>query len=239
MKPILLEFGAFKIYSYGAMLALGFLLASTLAMRTAKKESIPPEKILDFSLVLLIAGIIGARMLYVILNWPDFANAPVNIIFLNQGGLAIYGGFALGVPIGIWFVRKSGLPLYKTLDLMSPYVALAQSIGRIGCFLNGCCYGRPTDFFLSVYSPATDSRVHPTQLYSSLALLFIFAILRYFYEKRRFDGEIFFYYLLLYSSSRFFIEILRGDSAVSVLGFTLFQAISLLIFMSSLILYLR
>lgn len=237
MRPILFETGPITIYSYGLMVALGFLVATGLAMRCAKREGIASGKILDVALFILITGIIGSRILYVILNWSDFSQTPLSIFFLNRGGLAIYGGFGLSVPLGIWFIRKKGLPLWKTADLLSPYIVLAQSMGRIGCFLNGCCYGKPTDLFLGVKFPTQTLRVHPTQIYSSLGLFLMFLTLKYFYRKRSFDGEIFLHFLLLYSLFRFFMEMLRGDSSVFIFGFTLFQCISISLFVVSIIFY--
>jgi len=238
MKPVLLEMGPITVYSYGAMLALAFFIATSLAMRRAKSENIPSGKILDLSLFILITGIIGSRALHVILHWPDFSYAPLRIFLLNEGGLAIYGGFALAVPLSMWFAKKTNLPPWKTADMLSPYAVLAQAIGRIGCFLNGCCYGKTTDSFFGVYFPGHITKTHPTQIYSFLALILIFIALRYSYRRRRFDGEIFLNYLLLYSLFRFFIEILRGDNPIFAFGFTLPQCASLLLCAISAIFYI-
>lgn len=237
MKPVLIEIGYFTIYSYGLMLAIGFILATAFAMRAANKNGINAGKILDLCLFILITGIIGSRILYVALNWPYFSANPADIILLNKGGLAIYGGFALAIPASVWFIKKSNLPFWKTADLLSPYIALAQSVGRIGCFLNGCCYGKPTDIFLGVYFPGKIFKVHPAQLYSAAGLFIIFLILTSSYKKRRSDGTVFLLYLILYSVFRFFIEMLRGDTNQLVFGLTLFQCLSLVLFLGSAIVY--
>jgi len=238
MGPILFKIGPVTIYSYGFMLALAFLATTTLAMRHAAKEGIASEKILDLMLVILITGIIGSRIFYVALNWRDFLEEPLSIFLLNRGGLAVYGGFAIAIPSGIYFIRKNGLALFKTLDLMSLYIVLGQAIGRIGCFFNGCCYGKETTSFIAMYFPAIASRAHPTQLYSSFALVVIFVVLRRNYNRTyRFEGEIFFSYLIFYSVMRFFMEMLRGDSPSFILNYTLFQCISVVLFIASLFFY--
>ena len=232
MKPVLFKAGPISIYSYGALLAAGFLAAVFLATRKAKKEGISPAKILDLALVILITGVVGSRLLYVLLNWSDFSGNPLRILLLNKGGLAIYGGFGLSIPAGLWFVKKNGLSLWRTADFIVPYVALAQSVGRVGCFLNGCCYGKATDSIFGVYFPGHIFKIHPTQLYSAAALMAIYGILRVVYKMRKFDGQVFCSYLLLYSLFRFFIEFLRVNPSF-------YQYASLVLCLMSIGLYIK
>lgn len=227
MHPILFQFGALKIYSYGLMVAIAFIVATYLAKLEASREDIDPQKILDLSICLVISGVIGGRILYVLQNLSYYFRYPYQIFMLNRGGLSFYGGFGLAVISAIIFLKREDLPASKILDIIAPYLALGQSIGRIGCFLNGCCYGKPTNFFFAVYFPEEFLARHPTQLYASLNLLLIFIILRVF------RGPIFLLYCLLYSGSRFFIEYLRGDNLPVFATFTIHQLISVGIFIVS------
>lgn len=240
MHPILFEIGKFKIYSYGSMVALGFLISIWLAGREAKKAGISPQQILDIGLYSLLFGIAGARLLHVLLNPGYYFYRPLEIIMLNRGGLAFHGGLLGGIIAAWYYIRRNRMPLWKTADMMIPYVALGQAIGRIGCVLNGCCYGLPTYSYFGFYPPGSIiAPLHPTQLYSSVLLLAAFVILKLLYEKKRFDGSIFFSYLVLYSFGRFFIDFYRGDLAAVLFGLKMSQLISIAIFFPSVFFLLR
>jgi phosphatidylglycerol:prolipoprotein diacylglycerol transferase len=150
---------------------------------------------------------------------------------LQKGGLAWFGGLIFGVLFAVIYMRSKRLPVYKTLDLLVPFVALAQAIGRIGCLFNGCCYGKYSQF--GIYFPAHDVTLIPTQLYSSFLLVAIYIVLRVFQALPHKSGQIFYAYLLLYTAKRFLIEFLRGDSPVLPVGLTLFQLICIAIFIIS------
>jgi len=220
MHPVICEIGPFTIYSYGLMLAIAFLVSLTLATIQAKRNNINSDIIANLSLLVFISGIIGARILYIIENIGYYIKNPPETIMLQHGGLSWFGGLAFGIFFGIFYLKKKNLSVYKILDLMVPYVSLGQTIGRIGCLLNGCCFG---------------STIIPVQIYSSLILIFIFIILRLLQDRPHKEGEILFIYLLLYSLKRFFIEFLRADNPVIFLGLTLFQIISIVIFCLALI----
>lgn len=237
MRPVLFEMGPVTFYSYGAVLALAFLAATFLATRSARASGVDSGRILDLALIILISGVVGSRILYVMLNWQDFSEYPTRIFFLNRGGLAIYGGFALSIPLGLWFISRNRLPFWKTLDLVSPYIALGQAIGRIGCFLNGCCYGKPLSSFPGIRFPGHLLKVHPTQIYSALALFIAFCVLKMLYRRRHFEGQVFALYLIYYSSFRFFIEMVRANPA-SAFGLTVYQQISAALFIVSAIMYI-
>ena len=241
MHPILFEFGNFKIYSYGVMVALGSLLAIYMASRQGKRAGIAPEKIFDIGLYALLFGIIGARILHVLLDFGYYANQPLEIIMLNRGGLAFHGGLAVGIIAAWYFIRRNRMPLQKTADIIIPYVALGQAIGRIGCFLNGCCYGKPTYLGIGISLPGHLQRLLPTQLFSSLFLFLTFLALKKIYKKKRYDGAVLFSYLLIFSAGRFFIDFLRGDLTPVFLGLTASQLISISIFFcaAAFIKYLR
>lgn len=237
MYPILFEFGPVKIYSYGLMLALAFIVATLLARSEAQRKGINPEKILNLSLGLVISGVLGARLLYILQNLSFYLRYPQQVFMLHKGGLSFYGGFILATIYAVIFLKTAHLSVIRTLGIISPYLALGQAIGRVGCFLNGCCYGEPTDFFFAVYFPGQNVARHPVQIYNSLNLLLIFIILRILQSRKlkkvHFSGQIFLLYCLLYSVMRFFMEYLRGDNFPVWAGLTMHQLISLAIIVIS------
>jgi len=203
------------------------MTSSALLILQAKRKNFNPDVIFNFAFLVFISGIIGARIFYIIENLGYFANNPLEIIMLQHGGLSWFGGLISGVFAGLLYLKNRRLAIYKVLDLIVPYVALAQAIGRVGCLLNGCCFGKISNF--GIYFPVHQSVRIPTQIYSSLALILIFIFLRLLQERPHRDGEIFFTYLLLYSLKRFFIEFWRADNDIIFLGLTLFQLISLVV----------
>ncbi len=229
MYPTICKIGPLTIYSYGLMLAIAFVISSTLAAFQAKKQNINPDIIFNFCFIVFISGIIGARLLYIIENINYYLKEPLEVIMLSRGGLSWFGGLILGVISGTIYLKKKKLSIYRILDLMSPFVALGQAIGRIGCLLNGCCFGKITDKF-GIYFPEQNLALIPTQIYSSVALVFIFIILRFLQEGPHKEGKIFFAYLILYSAKRFFIEYWRADNEIMLFGLTLFQLMSIAIF---------
>jgi len=233
MHPIICTLGPFSIYSYGLMLAIAFLVASSLVSLEAKRRGVNPDIIFNFSFIVFVSGVIGARIFYIAQNISYYRENPIDIIMLQQGGLSWFGGLGTGVLLGIIYLKKKRLSVYKIFDLIAPFVALAQALGRIGCLLNGCCFGKVSMY--GIYFEKHNSILIPTQLYSSLILTFIFIILRLSQEKPHKAGEIFFLYLLLYSIKRFFIEVWRADNSVVLFNLTLFQILSIAIFFLSLI----
>lgn len=228
MHSEICKFGPITVYSYGLMLVIAFVVSTFLAAAQAKREKIDPETIFNLSFTVFISGIIGARILYVLDNLNYYLRSPLEIIMLQKGGLAWFGGLILGSICGILYIKRKNLPVYKIIDLFAPFVALGQAIGRIGCFLNGCCYGKESAF--GIYSPAQGAVLIPSQLYSALILVVIFVILRIMQERPHKNGEIFFTYLFFYSIKRFFVEYLRADNPVIIFGLTLFQILSIAVF---------
>jgi len=228
MYPVICKIGPFTIYSYGLILVVAFAVSSTLARLQAKKQNINPDIIFNFSFVVFISGIIGARILYIIENLSYYLKNPLETIMLQRGGLSWFGGLLFGLGSAIIYLKKRNLSVYKILDLIIPFVALAQAIGRVGCLLNGCCFGRVSKF--GIYFAVYNSILIPTQIYSSLLLIFIFIILRFLQDRPHKEGKIFFVYLLFYSIKRFFIEFWRADNETIILRLTLFQIISIVIF---------
>jgi len=233
MHPEICTIGPLTIYSYGLLLALAFIVGSTLASLEARQQEINPEVIFNLSFLILVSGIFGARIFYITQNISYYLKNPLEIVMLQRGGLSWFGGLILGTTAAITYLKNKQLPIYKTLDLLVPFLALAQAIGRIGCLLNGCCFGRPSSFGL--YFAVHGAVLIPTQVYSSLILICIFSILRFLQDRPHRAGEIFYAYLLLYSLKRFLIEFWRADNPVIIFGFTLFQIFSIAIFSIALI----
>lgn len=207
------------------MIALGFFLGIVLAMREARRVGENPEKIMDLCFYILVAAIVGSRLFYVVTAWETFADNPLDIIKLWQGGLVFYGGFIGAVITAAVYIKLAGLPLGKTADILSPSLALGQAIGRLGCFMAGCCYGRTTDVFWSVTFTDRNclapvgSALHPTQLYSALSNFAIFAVLLILSRRSQVTGRVFWTYVLLYGLTRSIIETWRGDfRGVEVFG---------------------
>jgi len=223
MHPVLWSFGPVHLYSYGMMLAIGFLAAMAVAERRAQAAGLDPHRIQTLGLLALAAGLLGARIGYVLLNLPLFLDHPGEIFRVDHGGLVFYAGFAAGIIAGILYILKAKLPLGVTLDLMIPSVVLAHAFGRVGCFLNGCCYGKPSSLPWAVVFPGDVVARHPTQLYEAAALVAIFFFLRRVARRSAPPGTVVLVYGLAYGTWRFFVEFLRGDNPIVGGGLTMFQ----------------
>ncbi|MEW6619276.1 MAG: prolipoprotein diacylglyceryl transferase [bacterium] len=242
MHPVFLKIGPITIYSYGVMLAMAFATGIYLAQKRAKNIGLNSKIIIDLGIYILIGSIIGARLLYVLTNLDEYKSQPLQIIF-SRYGFIFYGGLIGATIVSIWYLKKQKLPVWEIADVVAPSIAIGQAIGRIGCFLNGCCYGKPTTLPWGVMMPGSNpldlTPLHPTQLYSSLANLLTFLILSYLWQKRKFTGQIFLSYLILYSIARFMIEIYRGDNPEMLFHLTLSQIISIFIGLVAMTIYGR
>jgi len=231
MHPIFFKIGPLTIYSYGVMLALAIVVCSFLLQKEAKKKGINPDFIFDFVFWVTIFGILGSRIFFVFLNMSYFLENPLEIIMIYQGGLAWQGGLILGSMAGFVFIKKKKMPFLQTVDLIAPYIALGQAIGRLGCFLNGCCYGKEVAW--GIFFPVHAATLHPTQLYSFASLLAIFFILKYSQKKNIASGTIFISYFVLSSVQRFLIQFVRADYDPIFLNLGFFQIINICIFLSA------
>ncbi len=231
MYPILFKIGPVTIYTYGFMLAVGFAVGMWLALKQAKQEKISPAKLIDLFLWIIISAFVGARIGYIFTQWNYFLNHPFRTFFARHG-FAFYGGFITAFLVGIWYVKKSRLDLWRVADILAPSIAIGYSIGRLGCFFYGCCFGMPTNSWIGISFPEDSPAgllgvpVIPTQLISSLVSVSIFCVLIIVRRYRKFIGEIFWLYVILYSVSRFAIEFFRYDSWGRVWIFSLVQLIS-------------
>jgi phosphatidylglycerol---prolipoprotein diacylglyceryl transferase len=240
MHPVLVKLGPITIYSYGAMVALGFGIAAYLIYKHAARLGLNKEKVVDTTVSILVSGIIGARILYVLINLGYYTARPLEIFDLSKGGLVWYGGFIAGLLTAIIYIRVNKLDFWLVMDLIVPYVALAQAFGRIGCYLNGCCYGfeAPAGCTMAVTFPDSLVARYPTQLYSALLLLLIYVILRIRQELPHFKGGIFLGYCILYPLKRFIVEFFRGDNPRIFFGMTLSQVLSFAVFFAALVIFI-
>lgn len=220
------------------MMAVAFLAGLWTASRRGLRDGVEPEKILDLGPWLIVGAIIGARMLHVATYWrEEFAGKPISEIFMIQhGGLVYYGGLIGAALSCMIYVRWKKLSLWKVADIVAPSIALGYVFGRIGCLLNGCCYGRPCDLPWAIHFPPGHETypqgVHPTQIYDSLLNLVTYAGLAWLYRRKKFDGQVFAAYLVCYSITRSIVESFRGDyTAIHIHdGFTPAQMISVATF---------
>lgn len=223
MQPIAFQLGPLTIHWYGVMIALAFLAGLWTATRRARRENISGEQIADIVLWLMIGSIIGARTAYVTTYWRDeFANQPLSEIFMIQhGGLVYYGGFIGAVIAGYIYLRWKKMPFWKTSDVLAPSIALGNAFGRIGCLLNGCCYGRPTDvpWAITFTNPLAHELsgtplnvpLHPTEIYDALDNFILYLLLAWLFRHKKFDGQVLATFLIGYAITRTFMECFRGD----------------------------
>lgn len=226
MYPTLFSYGPLVIHSYGVLVAIGVLIAVYLLRQNAERVGVQPNFVVDLALFVVLVGFLGARLFYVALYWDYFRAAPLEMIQIWKGGLVWYGGFA-GGWIGFYlFTRFKHLPFMVLLDLFVPAVALAQGFGRIGCFLNGCCFGIKTNVPWAVHVPFSDHPIHPTQLYESAFCFLLAGFLFLLWRRRLATGFVSFMYFLLYPTGRFFLEFLRGDNPDLIYSLTQPQLVS-------------
>ncbi len=221
MHPIITKLGPVTIYSYGLMIALAYLLGLYVARREAIRKNIKVDLVYDLAFYLVIGSLIGARLYYVALfDVSSFIKDPLSIFRIWQGGLAIHGAILGGILTGIFFSRFRRISFWKFADLVAPSIILGQAVGRLGCFLNGCCFGVPTGSIFGVRFPEGslpyiaygDVAVHPAQLYELLLNFVGFLILWSIRKRMKLEGGLFLLYLMIYSSIRIFTSSLRGDS---------------------------
>ncbi len=233
MYPVLLRIGNFPIHTYGFLMVLAWVAGVTLFLYQGRKSGLEEGILLGFSFWVILSGVMGARAFYVLGNLDWFLRHPETILFVWQGGLALHGGLLFGVISALCYTHRHHLSFWRMANMATPSSALGIAIGRIGCFFNGCCYGKPWKLGLifPVTSPAGRAfpfqPVVPTQLISSVDLLAIFFVLSYLRRQNRWRDQLFPFFLLLYSVHRFGIEFLRGDHFPIFLHFTAAQFASI------------
>lgn len=236
MYPEIFRIGSFPINTYGVLLAVSFLCAIMVSVRLAARDGLPHEKIYDLSLWMLLAGLVGSKIM-MLFTEPDYRADPLQLLsldFLRSGGVW-YGGLLGAVLVSYWLMRRYQLPWWKTADAFAPGIAIGNFFGRQGCFAAGCCWGKPTSLPWGVkFTEAgheitgvpTDTHLHPTQLYESFAMLLVFLFLLWLHKRKRFSGQVILAYALIYSIIRFAIEFVRDDPRGDVFGLTTLTGLS-------------
>ncbi|MXY23526.1 MAG: prolipoprotein diacylglyceryl transferase [Acidobacteria bacterium] len=222
MYPRLFELFGVSIYTYGLMLVAAYLIGLRVAVARGRARGLNDARVMDLGILVIIGALVGAKLLLFVVEFDHILEDPAYLWTLLRSAGVFYGGLLLAVVAAFWFMRRHRMPVWTTCDAFAPGIALGQAVGRVGCLLAGCCYGRPTDLpwgvtFIDPIAAANvgtplDVALHPTQLYESVATLLIMGMLLLLERRRRmFPGQIFWSYLLLYPIARFAIEFFRGD----------------------------
>ncbi len=244
MFPILIEIGPFTIHTYGFFVALGLLAGIFLAGREARRLGLDADKIIDMCFYIVVAAIVGSRLLYVIQNPETFQGAPLEIFKIWKGGLVFYGGFAGALVVVLVYLRIHHLPLGKIADIAAVSIPLGHFFGRLGCLSAGCCHGKICEYPWAVTFSHPEALaplqvpLHPTQVYEAVANLFIFLVLFLSRHRKRYHGQLFLIYVMLYGGIRAIIEIFRGDfRGTDLFGiFSVSQAAGILFALAALVL---
>ncbi len=264
MHPTLIRIDGFRLTTYGLMVAVAFATAGLLIVRRGRKEGVSVDFLQDLMVWGMIAGLVGSRLLHVVLNLDYYFQHPIEIVFSREG-YVFYGGFLAGFASVVYMIRRQGEDIWKIGDLIAPYLAMAQGIGRIGCTLFGCCYGAVTSLPWGVCFPRTidpssgmidgtpaylehlsegwismeathSLPVHPSQLYSSALGWLNFGLLLYLRKRGYRRGELLLAYVLVYATGRFLVEFTRGDPRGEFMGLlSTSQFIALLLFIGALV----
>jgi phosphatidylglycerol:prolipoprotein diacylglycerol transferase len=254
VHPILFHVGSVTIKSYGVAIALAFLIGILLAAWRAKREKLNPNDFLDIGFIIVVSSIVGARIFYILFNLKYYVDNPAMIIRIWEGGLIFYGGLLCAAVASILYMRFKKIPVWYGTDIIAPSVALGYAITRVGCFLNGCCYGEVCNlpWGVSGWDPFTGAgrysaqiffaalfgtgevpeaiKLHPTQLYAAGISLIFFVVLLIIWRRRVFDGMVFWSYVGLYALYRFGIEFVRADNKEIFLGLSVPQIMSVAAF---------
>ncbi|MBP7088024.1 MAG: prolipoprotein diacylglyceryl transferase [Candidatus Omnitrophica bacterium] len=244
MHPVLFQLGPITIYTYGFFVFLGVLSAYLVCRKQAKNNAIDLNIFSDIFFWTLIFAFIGARILYLFVEWEIFLENPLGAIF-SRSGFVFYGGIIGGVASAIIIARRKKIDFFKLADIFAVGIPLGHSLGRLGCFFYGCCYGKPSEAFYALLFPAGSPagglgvKVIPTQLISAFALFLIFFLLLVISKHKKFNGQILVSYLFIYGIFRFLIEFLRGDPRGEVFMFSTSQIVSIITVIVSIILFFR
>jgi phosphatidylglycerol:prolipoprotein diacylglycerol transferase len=236
MYPILFRIWNFPVNTYGVFLALAFLGAIFVTVKLGVRDGLPRERLYDLCLWLLLSSLVGSKLL-MLFTEPEYRQSPrllFSLDFLRSGGV-FYGGLIGAVIAAYVLMRRWKLPWWKTADACAPGIALGNVLGRQGCFSAGCCWGKPTNLpwgvrFTALGHEVTgvpiDTKLHPTQLYESFAMLIVFFFLLWLHKKKKFSGQVILAYALIYATVRFLIEFVRDDPRGDLFGLTTLTGLS-------------
>ncbi|MBN1444900.1 MAG: prolipoprotein diacylglyceryl transferase [Candidatus Omnitrophica bacterium] len=233
MYPEFLRIGTFVIYWYGVMIAAGVFLSSWIFQKNAYRSGYSPELVSKLVFWIIVWGIAGGRFLHVLVQMPYYYRHPVHILSIRNGGLAVEGAVIAALLFIAVYSKIRRFNLNEILDILALSVPLGQALGRVGCFLNGCCYGRPTGMFTGVsFPPFYSEKVHPTQLYYSISYILLFFFLNAVRKRKMKPGFVFCVYLMGFALIRYIVDMLRGDLHYTFLGLYLTQVIAIFIFIT-------
>lgn len=241
MHRVILKLPFLTIYSWGLMVALGFAVAALYFLTSTRKNNLSHHLMLSLVVGVVLFAIVGARAFYILIHLNYYILHPIEIFQSWKGGMVFYGGLFFALIFSIFYIKIHNLSFGRVSDCAAPAIAFGVSIGRIGCFLNGCCYGIPFSFgfVFPSGSPAGEVFPHqilfPTQPVSSLNLFLIGLVLHLFKKKGVAKQRLLPVFLIFYSIHRFFIEFFRGDTYPLFFNLTLFQVISVILIILSLI----
>lgn len=219
MHPILFEVGSVTIYSYGFFIALGAVVGLIyMAVQGKNNFGTTFDKSNSLFIYIVISAYIGGKVFFFFEN-PSFYIHNLGTLF-SGNGFVFFGSLLFAIPTMLWFFKKNNIPTMPMLDVMAIVTCLVHGFGRIGCFMSGCCHGKPTDSFLSVVftnpvcqAEPLNTPLHPTQLYESGFIFTLMGALLLIKRNKKFDGQLFLIYLIVYSIGRSLLEFLRGDEA--------------------------
>jgi phosphatidylglycerol:prolipoprotein diacylglycerol transferase len=248
--PELFKLGPITVYSYGVLLAVSYLVGLKLAMSRARKRGLDSSRVLDLGIYIIVAALVGAKLLLLVVDVEHYWNNPAEIVSLLRSGGVFYGGLILAVAVAFWYIARHKMPFWTTCDVFAPGIALGHVTGRLGCFAAGCCYGRATDVSWAVtftdpyvhrqVGTPLDMALHPSQIYESLLTLGIFLIVMWIARHKQFHGQVLLAYVSLYAAGRFVLEYFRGDAARGVVfggALSTSQFIAVLMLLAAVLLY--
>jgi len=236
MHPILFQIGDFPVYTYGLTMAMGFLIGFGWIFWEAKRLGENLDHYYNICLIALVGGIVGARIIHVIVTWEAYEGKLWSIINLRSGGLVWYGGLITVIVLILGYTRWKSLSFYKVTDIIAAPVAAGLAVGRLGCLMSGCCYGKVCDLPWAIRYPDNPMlspdiigvRVHPSPVYEMIACMVIAGILAYLQRRKTRDGQVIWTFLLLYGAVRFILELWRGDAVRGFIGaLSVSQAVSI------------
>jgi len=248
MHPVLFKLGSITIYTYGFCIAMGALLGFLYMYRQGKKQyGITFDQSNNLFILLVVAGVVGGK-LFMIFEDPSLYLSQPKKLF-SGSGFVFYGSLLTTIPVMLWYFKKIKVPVLGMLDVMAAVTCIVHGFGRIGCFMAGCCYGLPTDGFLSVVftSPVCQAEplntpLYPTQLFEATFIFSLLILLFVLNKKKQFDGQLFLIYLMVYAAGRAILELFRGDTERGFLINKVLsnsQFISILVISVALYFYLR
>jgi phosphatidylglycerol:prolipoprotein diacylglycerol transferase len=252
MYRTILDFGSVGIRSYGVMLAIAFWVGIEISARMARKRGYDHLLIVDLGLIILLSSVIGSRFLYVITHLSDFRGDPWGVLKVWEGGLTFYGGLVAAVVLGVLYLKRRGQPVAEITDILAPQIALGIAIARVGCFLNGCCFGKESSLPWACVFPSDSLagsvmhglHLHPVQIYAVIANVIIAIVLYGLLRRRLPAGSVFASLLVIYGAWRFVIDFWRYYETDLLLGsggvqFSWNQVVSIFLIIVGIALLLR